>query len=67
MSVARFTWDSEGIEKKIATVAVPDIVKVKYTLDKKKYLALPPAEQKDWFDVLERRPGSPRVKVSKKF
>lgn len=62
-----FTWDSEEIMKKIATVTLPDIVKVKYSLDKKKYLSLAPSEQKDWFDVLERKPGSPRIKVTKKF
>lgn len=62
-----FSWDSEEIQKLVPTVTLPDIVKVKYTLDKKKYLSLPPSEQKEWYSTLERKPGSPRVKVSKKF
>lgn len=62
----QWKWDSEKIESKLPTVPVPPHVKVKYTVDKKKYLALSDTEQNDWLDALERKPSNPKVTVALK-
>lgn len=62
----KWSWDSDKIATKIVTVPVPEHIKVKYSVDKKKYLALPAQDQHDLLDALERGPGKPSVKVFNK-
>lgn len=59
----QWKWDSTKIESKLATVPLPHHVKAKYSIDKKKYLAMTDIEQQDWIDALERKPSSPKVTV----
>lgn len=59
----QWKWDSEKIEAKLATTPLPTHVKAKYSIDKKKYMALTDTEQKDWIDTLERKPSNPKVSV----
>ncbi len=59
----QWKWDSDKIESKLPTVPVPQHVKVKYSIDKKQFVAMSDTEQQDWIDALERKPGSPKVKA----
>ncbi len=62
----QWKWDSQKIEAKLATVPLPHHVKAKYTIEKRKYLAMTDTEQKDWIDALERKPSNPKVSVVQK-
>lgn len=59
-------WDSDKIGSKIVTSPLPECVKVKYSIDKKKYKNMSASEQSDWIDALEIKTASPKVSVVKK-
>ena len=62
----QWKWDSKIIEALVPTVPVPDHVKVKYTVDKRKFSAMDDTEKAPWLPALERKPGNPKIKTALK-
>lgn len=69
MSVSRsetWSWDNKKVADKVGgTTEVNDFIKVKYTVDKKKFQHQDAATQSCFMDALTRKPGSPKVNVHK--
>ncbi len=58
--------DSRAIEAKLPTVPVPDFIKVKYSIDKKKFKTLPLSDQQEYLHALTRKPGKAKIQVAEK-
>ncbi len=59
-------WDADIVEAQLPTLALPDFVKAKYTIDKKKFQGLTVHDQAPFLPALTRKPGSPKIKIQPK-
>lgn len=60
-----WSWDSDKLSEFYLTGVMPDYVSKKLSIPKRAFQKLDQSEQEALLDALERKPGSPRLSVTK--